>query len=73
MLSLSHEDQANIIEAFNSTSRHLADLILISISYDIIDIISTKINDKREDFEFDFVWCVFFFFQRQPFLTYLTS
>ena len=88
MKSRSRENQADIIEAFNSTSRHLGDLLNIdniyfehivdrkypaelqlnkanssdteapfldlnlSISYGTV---STKIYDKRDDFDFDII------------------
>ena len=88
MMSVSRENQADIIEAFNYTLRYLADLLNIdnvhfehmvkniypaelqlnkanasdteapfldlnlSITYGIV---STKIYDKRDDFDFDIV------------------
>ena len=84
MKSLSRENQADIIEAFNSTSRYLDDLLNIDNIYfdQIVDRIyptelqfnranssdteapfldlnlctaSTKIYDKRDDFDFDIV------------------
>ena len=84
MKSLSRENQADIIEAFNSTSRYLDDLLNIdnsrvdriyptelqlnrAISSDtekpFLDLnlcisngtVSTKIYDKRDDFDFDIV------------------
>ena len=78
MKSLSRENQADIIEAFNSTSRYLDDLYLDRIyptelqlnranSSDteapFLDLnlcisngtVSTKIYDKRDDFDFDIV------------------
>ena len=87
MKSLSRENQADIIEAFNSTSRYLDDLLNIeNIYFDQIDriyptdlqlnrtnssdtdasvldlnvcisysTVSTKIYDKRDDFDFDIV------------------
>ena len=88
MKSLSRENQADIIEAFNSTSRYLDDLLNIdNIYFDqmvdriyptelqlnranssdteapFLDLnlcisngtVSTKINDKRDDFDFDIV------------------
>ena len=88
MKSLSRENQADIIEAFNSTSRYLDDLLNIdSIYFDqmvdriyptelqlnranssdteapFLDLnlcisngtVSTKIYDKRDDFDFDIV------------------
>ena len=87
MMSLSRENQADIIEAFNSTSRYLDDLLNIdNIYFDqmvdriyptlqlnranssdteapFVDLnlcisngtVSTKIYDKRDDFDFDIV------------------
>ena len=88
MTSLSRKNQADIIEAFNSTSRHLDDLLNIdNIYFDqmvdriyptelqlnkansseteapFLDLnlcisngtVSTKIYDKRDDFDFDIV------------------
>ena len=88
MKSLSRENQADIIEAFNSTSRYLDDLLNIdNIYFDqmvdriyptelqlnranssdteapFLDLnlcisngtVSTKIYDKRDDFDFDIV------------------
>ena len=88
MKSLSRENQADIIEAFNSTSRYLDDLLnIVNIYFDqMVDCIypteiqlnranssdteapfwdlnlcisngtvSTKIYDKRDDFDFDIV------------------
>ena len=86
MKSLSRENQADIIEAFNSTSRYLDDLLNIdNIYFDqmvdriyptelqlnranssetpFLDLnlcisngtVSTKIFDKRDDFDFDIV------------------
>ena len=75
MKSLSRENQADIIEAFNSTSRYLDDLLNIDNIYfdQMVDRIyptelqlhranssdteasSTKIYDKRDDFDFDIV------------------
>ena len=88
MMSLSDENQADVIDTFNSTSRYLDDILNInniyfdnmvsqiypserqlnkantsdtedafldlhlSISYDIV---STKIYDKRDDFDFEIV------------------
>ena len=87
MLSLSDNNQADIIEAFNSTSRYLDDLLNIDNSYfeqmvgqiyptelqlnmanssdteaPFLDlnlsitngIVSSKIYDKRDDFNFEF-------------------
>ena len=88
MKSLSRENQADIIEAFNSTSRYLDDLLNINNIYfdqmvdriyptelqlnkanssdteaPVLDLnlciangtVSTKIYDKRDDFDFDIV------------------
>ena len=88
MKSLSRENQADIIEAFNSTSRYLDDLLNIDNIYfqqmvdsiyptelqlkransfdtevPLLDLnlcisngtVSTKICDKRDDFDFDIV------------------
>ena len=55
-----------MIDAFNSTSRYLDDLLNIdNIDFEQIvrriypaihnDTVSTKINDKRDDFDFDIV------------------
>ena len=88
ILSLSDDKQADVIDAFNTTSRYLDDILNIinvyfdnmvskvypselqlnkantsdtkaafldlhlSISYDIV---STKINDKRDDFDFEII------------------
>ena len=81
MVSLSDDKQAYIIDAFNTTSRYLDDILNInnvyfdtivsqiypselqlniattpdlhlSISYDIV---STKMYDKRDDFDFEIV------------------
>ena len=87
-MSLSDDKQADIIDAFNSTSRYLGDILNISnVYFDnmvsqiypsgpqlnkavtsetkgvLLDmhlsiynnIVSTKINDKREDFDFKIV------------------
>ena len=88
MKSLSRENQADIIEAFNSTSRYLDDILNIDNNYfdQIVDriyttelqlnkanssyteapfldlnlcvsngTVSTKVYDKRDDFDFDIV------------------
>ena len=88
MVSLSDDNQADIIDAFNTTSRYLDDILNINKFYfdtmvsqiypselqlnkvntsDIkatfldlhlsisIDIVSTKIYDKHEDFDFEIV------------------
>ena len=80
MMSLSNDKQANIIDAFNTTSRHLDDILNINNVYfdnmvsqlypselqfnkantsvtnaTLLDLhlsISTKIYDKRDDFDF---------------------
>ena len=82
MDSLNHDNQADVIEAFNSTSRYLDDLLNIDNPYfegmvnqiyppelqlnkanisDTEDLhlsvangfVSSKIYDKRDDFDFD--------------------
>ena len=97
MDSLNHDDQADVIEAFNSTSRYLDDLLNIDNPYfegmvnqiyppelqlnktNISDteapfldqhlsvangFVSSKLYDKRDDFDFDIVnfpfWMVTF-------------
>ena len=56
MKSLSREKQADIIEAFNSTSRYLYDLLNMDLNLCISNgRVSTKIYDKRDDFDFDIV------------------
>ena len=88
MMSLSDDKQADIIDAFNTTSRYLDDILNINnVYFDImvsqiypselqlneantsdtesafldlnlsisIDIVSTQIYDKRDDFDFDIV------------------
>ena len=88
MDSLNHDNQADVMEAFNSTSRYLDDLLNIDIPYfggminqiyppklqmkktnisdteaPFLDLqlsvangfVSTKIYDKRDDFDFDIV------------------
>ena len=88
MDSLNHDNQADVIEAFNSTSRYLDDLLNIDNPYfegmvnqiypselqlnkanisdteaPFLDLhlsvangfVSSKIHDKRDDFEFDIV------------------
>ena len=68
MMSLSDDKQADVIDAFNTTSRYPSELQLnkanasdteaafldlhLSISNDIV---STKIYDKRDDFDFEIV------------------
>ena len=87
MVSLSHDTQADVIDAFNTTSRYLDDILNINNVYfenmlsqiyppelqldkantdtetafldlhlsDSNDIVSTKIYDKRVDFDFEIV------------------
>ena len=88
MLSLSEDNQSDVIEAFNSTSRYLDDLLDIDNNFfehmvnriypselqlnkanvsdteaSFLDLhlsisdgfVQTKINDKRDDFDFDIV------------------
>ena len=88
MDSLNHDNQADVIKAFNSTSRYLDDLLNIDNPYfegmvsqmyptelqlnkanntdteaSFFDLhlsianrfVSSKINDKRDDFDFDIV------------------
>ena len=66
MDSLNHDNQADVIEAFNSTSRYLDDLLNIDNPYTeapFLDLhlsvangfVSSKIYDKRDDFDFDIV------------------
>ena len=86
MISLSNDKQADVIDAFNTTSRYLDDILNINKVYfanmvsqmypselqlnkanasdteaaflDLhlsIDIVSTKIYDKRDDFDFEIV------------------
>ena len=53
MMSLSDDKQADVIDAFNTTSSDTEAAILdlhLSISNDIV---STKIYDKRDDFDFE--------------------
>ena len=88
MDSLNHDNQADVIEAFNSTSRYLDDLLNIDKPYfegiyppelqlnkanttdteaPFLDLhlsiangfVSSKIYDKRDDFDFDIVNCPF--------------
>ena len=92
MDSLNHDNQTDVIEAFNSTSRYLDDLLNIDNPYfegmvkqiyppeqlekkanttdteaPILDLhvsigngfVSSKIYDKRDDFDFDIVNCPF--------------
>ena len=81
MVSLSDDKQAYIIDAFNTTSRYLDDILNINnVYFDTIvsqiypselqlniattpdlhlsisnDIVSTKMYDKRDDFDFEIV------------------
>ena len=62
MTSLSGVKQAEIIEAFKSTSRYLDDLLNIDNPYfeGMVNrisngFVSSKIYDKRNDFDFDIV------------------
>ena len=83
MMSLSDDKQADIIDAFNTTSRHMDDILDIkNVSFDTLvsqiypsehqlnkantsdthlhlsisnDIVSTKIYEKRDDFDFEIV------------------
>ena len=65
MMSLSDDKQADVIEAFNTTSRYLDDTLNIdNVYFDTFldlhlsisnDIVSTKTYDKRDDFDFDIV------------------
>ena len=65
MMSLSDDKQADVIEAFNTTSRYLDDTLNIdNVYFDTFldlhlsisnDIVSTKIYDKHDDFDFDIV------------------
>ena len=93
MLSLSEDNQSDVIEAFNSTSRYLDDLLnfdnnffdsmvnriypselqlnkanvsdteasFLELHLSISDgFVQTKIYDKRDDFDFDILWCLYF-------------
>ena len=87
MLSLSDDKQADVIDAFNTTSRYLEDILINNVYFDNMvsqicpsevqlkkanasykeasfldlhlsisnDIVSTKMYDKRDDFEFEIV------------------
>ena len=86
MLTLSEDNQSDVIEAFNSTSRYLDDLLNIDFFDSMVNriypselqlnkanvsdteasfldlhlsisdgFVQTKINDKRDDFDFDIV------------------
>ena len=68
MMSLSDDKQADVIDAFNNTSRYLDDILNINVYFDnIVSQIypsalqlnkANKIYDKRDDFDFDF-FCQF--------------
>ena len=49
MMPLSNDKQADIIDAFNTTSRYLDDILNINNVY------FDKIYDKRDDFDFKIV------------------
>ena len=75
MKSLSRENQADIIEVFNSTSRYLDDLLNTdSISFDqMVDrIYTTELHLNRANFSdteapFFFIWiCVYLMVQYPP-------
>ena len=64
MVSLSDDKQADVIGAFNTSSRYLDDILNINIKEAAFldlhssisnDIVSTKIYDKRVDFDFEIV------------------
>ena len=87
MMSLSGDKQADVIDAFNTTSRYLDDILNVNVYFDNMvgqiypsellldnvntsdteasfldlhlsisnDIVSTKIYDKRDDFDFKIV------------------
>ena len=69
MDSLNHDNLADVIKAFNSTSRYLDDLLNIDNPY-FEGMVNHKIYDKRDDFDFDivnfpfldscFLWCIHF-------------
>ena len=52
MTSLSDDNQADTIKACNSNSRHLDDFLNLSIANGFV---SSKIYDKRDDFDFAIV------------------
>ena len=60
MSSLSGDNQADIIEAFNLTSRYLDDLLNIDNPCFEGMVNASKIYDKRNDFDFDMVNFPFF-------------
>ena len=62
MMSLSDDKQADIIDALNTTSRYLDDILNIYKVYcdNMVDIVSTKIYDKRDDFDIEIVNFPFF-------------
>ena len=57
MMSLSDDKQADIIDALNTASRYLDDILNINNVYfdNMVDIVSTKFYDKRDDFDFEIV------------------
>ena len=55
MSSLSGDNQADIIEAFNSTSRYVDDLLNIDNPCFEGMVNASKIYDKHDDFDFDMV------------------
>ena len=94
MISLSGDNQTDVIDAFNTTSRYLDDILnIINVYFDNMvsqiypselqlnkantsdteapffdlhlsifnDIVSTKIDDKRDDFDFEIVNFPFFY------------
>ena len=68
MMSLSDVKQTEIIEAFKSTSRYLDDILNIDTGAPFLDLhisisngfVSSKIYDKRDDFDCDIVNFLFF-------------
>ena len=61
-MSLSDDKHADIVDAFNTTSRYLDDILNINnvyfesmVSQISNDIVFTKIYDKRDDFDFKIV------------------
>ena len=70
MMSLSCDKQADVIDAFNTTSRYLDDIFnkpiplikttFLDLHLSILnDIFSTNIYDKNYDFDFEIVNCHF--------------
>ena len=63
IMSLPDDKQADVIDAFNTTSRYLDDILNIDTKAAFLDlhlsisndIVSTKIYDKRDDFDFEIV------------------